>query len=67
MDKEPQCPPDDHEDAKILPFQRPQSIELAKAILRHPACGHETIEQTLRRLGKEQDDAIDEANCDKDD
>lgn len=67
MDKKPQHTPDNQDGAKILPFRRPQSTELARAILRHPACGHETIEQTLRRLGEGKDSAIDEDNSATDD
>lgn len=52
---------DRQEDAKILPFKRPMSEELARAILRHPAKGTEPIYMIIRRLDStgENDDSED--------
>ena len=42
--------PDVEQDAQIIPFRKRLPIDLAKAILRHPASGTESIEETLHRL-----------------
>jgi hypothetical protein len=44
---------DAEQDAIIIPFRSRLQRDLAKAMLRHPASGLESIEATLRRLNDE--------------
>lgn len=61
MEKQPD-EPKEQEDAKILPFKRPVSEELARAILRHPAKGTEPIDMIIRRLDSNDEDDDDIAD-----